>query len=377
MQCIYRYRSSLGVSVSFVCEATLNSTVIDSNPTAIMPKSCIICSTVASQDILLQHCDQCLSALYCSRACQKKDWKKQHKQICKLLNVGHGDMQVRYGDHTSRQIELKEQFDRIESSLGEGMKRFFKLFQESTFEGSRDAAQKMKKFSKRPTKHNQKALLFQSLRLLAHSDLEMLSWPNSPLLVLLEFVDPNVLTGDDDTPLDEGEVRVTPLHHSADLADPSDYSTHENQLILAKQLIEHGANVNAVSIPQCQTPLHMACFAGNVTNLDFVELLLKAGADPNAQDRQGSSPLMYTIPGAPGAAKFLLNWPTTDAKITTRSGASFLASVRSLIIILSDNVAFTDHPEWVQNEFMLWQWRKIEEMLVERGAADTGITTVE
>jgi hypothetical protein len=34
----------------------------------------------------------------------------------------------------------------------------------------------------------------------------------------------------------------------ADLADPSNFSTHENQLILAKQLIEHGANGNAVSI---------------------------------------------------------------------------------------------------------------------------------
>jgi hypothetical protein len=32
----------------------------------------------------------------------------------------------------------------------------------------------------------------------------------------------------------------------ADLADPFDYSTHVNQLILAKQLVEHGANVNAV-----------------------------------------------------------------------------------------------------------------------------------
>jgi hypothetical protein len=58
---------------------------------------------------------------------------------------------------------------------------------------------------------------------------------------MLQFVDPNVLTGDEDAPLREGEERVTPLHMLADLADPFDYSTHENQLILAKPLIEYGA----------------------------------------------------------------------------------------------------------------------------------------
>jgi hypothetical protein len=86
---------------------------------------------------------------------------------------------------------------------------------------------------------------------------------------------------------------------------------------------------------------------------------------------------MYTIPDAPGAAKFLLNWPTTDANITTRSGASFLAEVRSLITALSDKVAFPDNPDQVQLQFKLQQWRGIQEMLVERGAIDTGITALE
>jgi hypothetical protein len=48
-----------------------------------------------------------------------------------------------------------------------------------------------------------------------------------------------------------------------------------------------------------------------VTNLDFVELLLKKGADPNSQDHLGGTPLTFTKKFAPGAAKFLLNWPTT------------------------------------------------------------------
>jgi hypothetical protein len=45
--------------------------------------------------------------------------------------------------------------------------------------------------------------------------------------------------------------------------------------ILPKQLIEYGANVNAELIPHGRTPLHSACYRGNVTNLDFSELLLK------------------------------------------------------------------------------------------------------
>jgi hypothetical protein len=42
-------------------------------------------------------------------------------------------------------------------------------------------------------------------------------------------------------------MRETPLPDLVDVAAPSDYSTHEIQLILAKQLVEHGANVNALS----------------------------------------------------------------------------------------------------------------------------------
>jgi hypothetical protein len=224
-----------------------------------------------------------------------------------VRNVAHEDA------HEMRQIEVGEQ------SLDEGKKRFFQLFHLSTFEGCRAAAKKIKKFAKRQTKHIQKYVLIYSLGVLARSPSEMLSWPNSPLLVLLQLVDPSVSVG--------GEEMITPLHHLASLADPFDYSNLENQVILAKQLIVHGANANAVS-SQGFSPLHKACVSFNVTNLDFVELLLKEGADPNAQDEVGQVPLMKTIPAAPGAAEFLLNWPTTDANITSRSGASFLALVR-------------------------------------------------
>jgi hypothetical protein len=220
-------------------------------------------------------------------------------------------------------------------------------------------------------------MFFHSLHLLARSsDSEMLSWPNSPLLVLLQFVDPNVSSGEagEVAPLQEGQTRFTPLHMLADVTDPFQYSTHENQLILANQLIEHGANVNAATSPVNKTPLHTACYGSNVTNLDFVELLLEKGVDPNSQDHLAMTPLMCTVPEAPGAAKFLLNWPTTDANITSSTGASFLATVRFAITAYSDQIALPDIPDQVQDQFVLQQWREIECMLVERGAHDTGIT---
>ena len=338
-----------------------------------MPKSCIVCKAAASLDLQLQYCDVCLSAIYCSTACQRIDWKTRHKKICKHLNVGHGDMQVRSDEHTELRNDRKEEFEDAERDLGEGQKRFFKLFQESTEEGCRVAARKVKKYAKRQNKHNQEALLMHTLRFLLRSDSEMLSWPNSPLLVLLQFVDPDVIFG---------HRFESPLHHLAYLADPMDYSTHEKQLILAKQLIEHGANVNAVSSQIWhETALHIACHSETVTNLDFVELLLEAGADPNAQDAEGQTPLMITTPHAPGAAKFLLNWSTTNVNITTRYGESFLGSVRititslvrSTITDVSDDIAEdSDINKRVKDQFELQQWRGIEEMLLERGAHELG-----
>jgi hypothetical protein len=272
-------------------------------------------------------------------------------------------MQVRTEIHKRLSIDMKEQLERYERCIDADGKRFFKLFRKSTFEGNQVAALEMTKIAKRQTKHNQEHLLLNSLLFLIRCDSKKLSWPNSPLLVMLQFVDPNMLSGGG-----------TPLHHSADLADPFDYSTHKKQLTLAKQLIEHGANINAALSREGETPLHSACHGGCVTNLDFLEFLLTEGADPNAQDRDtGRTPLMYTIPHAPGAAKYLLNWPTTDANLTEHSGASFLHMVRSLIIIFSNEVARPHNPARVQHQLLLQQWIGIEEMLLERGAHDIGI----
>jgi hypothetical protein len=59
-------------------------------------------------------------------------------------------------------------------------------------------------------------------------------------------------------------TRETPLHYLATLCHQSNYSPHVNQeLILAKQLIEHGANVNAVPSPKGATTL---CYSDVIVN---------------------------------------------------------------------------------------------------------------
>jgi hypothetical protein len=62
-------------------------------------------------------------------------------------------MQVRTEEHnTNLQIEMKENFETRERSLNVDMNRFFKLFEDSTFEGSRTAACEIRKIAKRPIK---------------------------------------------------------------------------------------------------------------------------------------------------------------------------------------------------------------------------------
>jgi hypothetical protein len=91
-----------------------------------MSKLCIVCKAGASPDLQLQYCANCQSALYCSKACQRNDWKNQHKKICKIINVGHGDLQVRDDVHTERAIMFKQQFEDEHNSLEGGGRRFYK-----------------------------------------------------------------------------------------------------------------------------------------------------------------------------------------------------------------------------------------------------------
>ena len=73
---------------------------------------------------------------------------------------------------------------------------------------------------------------------------------------------------------------------------------------MVKLLLDHGAAANVVSIDSLEmmkngplalgrlTPLH---FAAGQANFETVELLVKAGADVNAQDIRGSTPLAFAV----------------------------------------------------------------------------------
>jgi hypothetical protein len=56
---------------------------------------------------------------------------------------------------------------------------------------------------------------------------------------------------------------------------------------------------------------------------------------------------------------------------------SFLVAVRWAVKKFSDQVALPDNPDQIQHQFLLQQWRDIEEMMVDRGARDAGITVIE
>jgi hypothetical protein len=59
---------------------------------------------------------------------------------------------------------------------------------------------------------------------------------------------------------------------------------------------------------------------------------------------------MHTIPYAPGAAKVLLHWTTTDANITDRNRKSFLVRVRRTVKYFSGEVARPDNHQFASQQ---------------------------
>jgi hypothetical protein len=325
---------------------------------------CQVCEKGKAEGLTLSFCSSCRSVSYCSRACQKADWKT-HKVICKKLNVGDAK-QIFHSEHQARAEKAKGLLELALSGCDPRARHFFDLFFESQGDSDHtDTVRKMKKFLLKESRFKRQILVFWSLAVLSQLPSEMLKLPTSPLKVALQFVDANVMCADDGT-------GFTPLHCLAQMSDPSKEHTLGNQCILAKQLIEAGANVNARAQRNLgkRTPLYDACSGSTCTNLDFIQLLLDHGANPNAKDSDGNTPLHCTMGSAPGAAKFLLTYSDkTDPDILAKDGRSFLAMVRSSIAKGTAEARLPHNPFIL---FLVKQWEEVEKLLVERGALDSG-----
>ena len=75
----------------------------------------------------------------------------------------------------------------------------------------------------------------------------------------------------------------TPLHIAA----------QQNRIEIIKALIDNGADVN-VRIADKRTPLHVSALSNNIQDkAEAFRLLIQAGADVDAQDKSGQTPLQY------------------------------------------------------------------------------------
>jgi hypothetical protein len=339
--------------------------------------SCQVCKMGKAEGIKLSFCNSCRSVSYCSRTCQKADWKKTHKVICKELNVGDAK-QIVHPDHLSQAEKVKEMAtNALSDCKNPRVRRFFDLFFET--QGDTDhtnTVRKMKKVIQNESPFTRQGILFRSLYVLSQLPSEMLKLSTSPLKVALQFVDASVMSYPGPN-MDDGSGS-TPLHWLTELSDPGKELTLKNQCILAKQLIEAGANVNACAQRGQNkiTPLHGACSGANCTNLDYIQLLLDHGANPNAKNGDGETPLHWTMGNAPGAAKFLLTYSNkTDPDILMNDGRSFLAMVRTGLGKCTAYIrlaAIDPLPEKEKHLFLVKQWKEVEKLLVERGALDSG-----
>ena len=97
----------------------------------------------------------------------------------------------------------------------------------------------------------------------------------------------------------EGRVEVVSLllEHGADpsQASPQNWSPLHEAAVTGKPeivvlLLGKGARPRVMETQNHGTPLHVACFQGN---LRICEMLLKAGADVNARDRERLTPLFH------------------------------------------------------------------------------------
>jgi len=329
--------------------------------------TCHVCDDTADEapDGKLFTCSKCKAVSYCSKECQKEDWK-EHKRICGQLSYGDAKQPI-HSDHARTAELLRHMVDLACSDDSPDFRRMMSLFIESKTEVDHtETKQKMKRIFMKQTKYGKKVFLFRCLGPLCYMKRSHLRLETSPLLLVLKYVDASVLSGPDGDP-----TGSTALHWVAEMKDPAKKITHKNQVFLARQLLDHGANVNARAGREHMrcTPLFRATHSNVSTNLDLIKLLLDNGADPNAANDLGETPLMCTLGASPGAAKFLLEYSErTDPNRVTKDGRRMLPMVSSVIDDVRYKASIPNNPNAESLRFNLQLLVELEKLLVKKGA---------
>ncbi|HRZ38501.1 MAG TPA: ankyrin repeat domain-containing protein [Candidatus Paceibacterota bacterium] len=174
--------------------------------------------------------------------------------------------------------------------------------------------------------------------------------PGAPMLPTFQMqlsMGDNTLSADND---------VTPLH----------VAVANQNVALARFLLEHGADVNARDA-EGRTPLH---FAVNRRDLDLMGLLLEKKADPNAKDRAGQTPLamantirdlnqphFYTGASTPDRGNVIMAKPNEVVALLRERGAKTVLSDPNAITVVRGSTGYSakvltrGKPDW--NRFKL------------------------
>lgn len=160
----------------------------------------------------------------------------------------------------------------------------------------------MKNIAKTIPTNDQIVFMHAMCCLLLYAKPWQIDLPTSPLKILLQV-------GVDANAIPENGVYNCLTLLAAQHSEKGSFK--QNQVTIARNLVEAGADVNRSSLRDGAgliAPLYFACFSTHYTNLDFIQLLLENGANPNQQTVDGMTPLLASLEMAVGAAIFVLKF---------------------------------------------------------------------